>query len=433
LPWFGLALSFLLLAGISNALLLLLLWALYASYVHIGQIWYGFGWETQLLETGAIAVFMAPLFEWRPKLEKAAPQVVLWLFRWLIFRIMLGAALIKLRGDPCWRDFSCLETFFETQPLPNPLSPYFHFLPPNLLAAGVAFNYLAELIAPFFLLLPWTWARVSAGLVMAAFQITLLLSGNLSFLNWLTLVPILACFDDRQWRQILPVAWAQALAPDRPEAASPLSEGAAWTFALLVAVLSWAPVKNLCSANQAMNTNFDSFDLVNTYGAFGSVGKEREQLVIEGTRSEAADPKADWIPYVLPCQAGPLDRRPCICAPYQYRLDWQLWFAGMEAPDNEPWIFPLIWKLLQNDSETLTLFSGNPFPEAPPRYIRIRLFRYAFERLSHPAGNWWRREELGLWLPPLSLDDLRLQSVLRQLGREDLLGNSGGTPLPGRP
>jgi hypothetical protein len=280
---------------------------------------------------------------------------------------------------------------------------------------------LAELIAPFLAMLPWAWAQVPAGIVMALFQGTLIASGNLSFLNWLTLIPILACFDDRQFSWILPASWRQALIPSERVAPRRLWSGAAWTYVLLVALLSVAPIQNLFSPNQAMNTSYDPLELVNTYGAFGSIGSERDQLVIEGTQDEASDPKAHWLAYALPCQIGPLDRRPCICAHYQYRLDWQLWFAGMESPGQNPWIFPLIWKLLKNDPETLSLFSGNPFPQAPPRFIQVWLYRYAFESLAHPEGRWWRRELIGLWLPPLSMKDPRLKEILERLGRQDLL------------
>src|SRR6185503_8889056 len=175
------------LAGFANALLLLVLWALYMSYVHVGQDWYGYGWEIQLLETGFLAVFLCPLLDARPFPRRPPPAPVVWLFRWVVVRIMLGAGLIKLRGDPCWQELTCLDTHFETQPLPNPLSPALHAMPHWIHALGVLGNHLAELVAPLFAFGPRR-ARHVAGLAMFAFQIGLILSGNLSFLNWLTLV-----------------------------------------------------------------------------------------------------------------------------------------------------------------------------------------------------------------------------------------------------
>src|SRR5262245_25266595 len=182
----GLALSLLVLLGWANAILMALLWALYLSFVHIGQDWYGYGWEIQLLETGFLAVFLCPLVDGRPFPKRPPPAGVIWLYRWLIFRIMLGAGLIKLRGDPCWRDLTCLYFHYETQPIPNPLSRTFHFLPRVVLRGGALFNHVSELAAPWFAFVPWRAARHAAGAILLLFQASLILSGNLSFLNWLT-------------------------------------------------------------------------------------------------------------------------------------------------------------------------------------------------------------------------------------------------------
>jgi hypothetical protein len=415
--WIGFALSCLVMAGYANAILMTVLWALYMSIVHVGQDWYGYGWEIQLLETGFLAIFFCPLLDGRPFPKRAPPLVVLWLFRWLIFRIMLGAALIKLRGDDCWRDLTALYYHFETQPIPNPLSRWFHFLPHPVLQAGVLFNYLAELVAPWFGFYP-RLARHIAGAVMVLLQVTLILSGNLSFLNWLTLVPALACFDDSFWSEFLPSALARRVAA-AAAAAQParLMHGAAWAVAAIVGLLSVQPVINLISPRQIMNTSFDPFDLVNTYGAFGSVGRERLNVVFEGTDAAAPGARgAVWKEY--PYLALPVapDRRPRQIAPYQPRLDWQMWFAAMSSPGQYPWTLHLIWKLLHNDRGALSLFGGNPFPEKPPRYIRAVLYRYEFARPGNPERNWWKREQLGLWLPPLSADDPRLLDLLKQAG-----------------
>lgn len=151
--WSGVALSCIVVAGYSNGIVMTILWALYLSIVHTGQEWYGYGWEIQLTETGFLAIFLCPLLDGRPFPRFAPPQALIWLFRWLIFRIMFGAGLIKLRGDPVWRDFTALNYHFETQPIPNPLSRWFHFLPRAMLKAGVLFNHMAELLAPWFVFL----------------------------------------------------------------------------------------------------------------------------------------------------------------------------------------------------------------------------------------------------------------------------------------
>jgi hypothetical protein len=413
--WIGFGLSCVVVAGYANAILMGLLWALYMSFVHVGQDWYGYGWEIQLLETGFLAIFLCPLLDGRPFPKRAPPIAVLWLYRWLIFRIMIGAGLIKMRGDPVWRDWTALYFHFETQPIPNPLSRWFHFLPHWALKGGVLFNHFAELVAPWFGFYP-RLARHIAGAIMVFFQITLIAGGNLSFLNWLTIVPALACFDDSFWSRILPgmlVRRANAAAPvEKP--CVPM-ERCAWVVAVVVGLLSFQPVINMISPGQIMNTSFDPLDLVNTYGAFGSVGRERLNIVFEGTDSAVPDRGAVWKAY--PYQALPVDvhRRPRQVAPYQPRLDWQMWFAAMSSPSQYQWTVHLIWKLLHNDPGALSLFGGNPFPDKPPRYIRAVLCKYSFVRPGDPEGRYWKREEIGEWLPPLSKDDPRLLTLLRQM------------------
>ncbi|HKJ42618.1 MAG TPA: lipase maturation factor family protein, partial [Sunxiuqinia sp.] len=201
--WIGFVLSLVVVAGYANALLMGVLWLLYMSFVHVGQIWYGYGWEIQLLETGFLAIFLCPLIDMRPFPKREAPFLIIVLLRWLILRIMLGAGLIKLRGADVWRNSTALFYHFETQPLPGPLSRWFNFLPHTILKLGVWFNWLAEVASPLFVFWPRI-ARQVAGAIIIGFQLTLILSGNLSFLNWLTIVPALACFDDDFWSKILP-------------------------------------------------------------------------------------------------------------------------------------------------------------------------------------------------------------------------------------
>jgi hypothetical protein len=285
-----------------------------------------------------------------------------------------------------------------------------------MLKAGVVFNHLAELIAPLFAFYPRV-ARQIAGAIMIAFQFTLIAGGNLSFLNWLTIVPALACFDDGFWAKLLPRAVVNhaKTAADAAQESRPM-RGAAWTVAVIVGVLSVLPVTNMLSPRQIMNTSFDPLDLVNTYGAFGSVGRERLNVVFEGT--DAADPGAGAMWKAYPYKALPveLNRMPSQIAPYQPRLDWQMWFASMSTANEYPWTLHLVWKLLHNDPGALSLFGGNPFPRKPPHYIRAVLYRYAFAPPGNPEGNWWKREELGIWLPPLSADDPRLMELLKDAG-----------------
>src|SRR5579862_821879 len=298
ISWIGFLLSVVVVVGLANMPIMVILWFLYMSIVHAGQDWYGYGWEIQLLETGFLAIFLSPVVDWRPFPKQAPSFLIITLFRWLIFRIMLGSGLIKIRGDEVWRNGTALYYHFETQPLPGPLSRWFHFLPRFFLRAGVWFNYLAELAAPFFIF----WPRITrhiAGVIIVLLQLVLIISGNLSFLNWLTIVPALACFDDRFWRRILPKALVRRAEKADSEAAhSRAIQIRSWIVVIVIAILSVQPVLNMLSPHQVMNTSFDPLELVNTYGAFGSVGGERMNVVFEGTWSDSTADSEDWKEYV---------------------------------------------------------------------------------------------------------------------------------------
>ncbi|MDB5110634.1 MAG: lipase maturation factor family protein, partial [Mucilaginibacter sp.] len=305
---------------------------------------------------------------------------------------------------------------FETQPIPGPLSRWLHFLPRIVLKIGVWFNWLAELAAPWFVFGP-RLARHIAGVVIVLFQVTLIFSGNLSFLNWLTIIPALACFDDSFWSKLLPRTLVRKakVAADRAEPSQPMLT-TAWIVTGLVALLSIQPALNILSTGQVMNTSFDPLDLVNTYGAFGSVGQQRTNVVFEGTMDENPDDKANWKPYIYKGLPVSLNERPPQIAPYQLRLDWQMWFAAMSSADQYPWTFNLVWKLLHNDPGAVGLFAGNPFPGKPPRFIRAVLYHYTFAKPGNPQGLWWTREPLGPWMPVLSADDPRLIKFLQYEG-----------------
>jgi hypothetical protein len=408
LAWLGVALSVAVLAGFANAPLLTLLWALYLSFVHIGQIFYGYGWESLLCETGFLAIFLAPALSPKP-FSGSVPWPVLVLLRWLTFRVMFGAGLIKIRGDACWTDLSCLAYHYETQPLPNPLSASFHRLPARALEFGVLFNHFAELVAPFGVFGPRR-VRYAAGAVIILFQIVLILSGNLSFLNWLTITIAWSCFDDEAFRALVPkgfAAWALRLP-------RPLGRGrriVTGALVALIAILSLNPIVNLLSPRQAMNAAFDPFDLVNTYGAFGSITRVRHEIVLEGTADDVLGPSTRWIAYELPCKPGDPLRRPCLVSPYQYKLDWQMWFAAFSTADEEPWLLHLVDKLLRGDPVVDSLFAVQPFRGHPPRSIRALFYRYHFAPRAQ-RGVYWQREFVGEYLRPLQLGDPDLNAYL---------------------
>jgi hypothetical protein len=414
MAWAGVALSLAVIAGFANSIVMVVLWALYLSFVNVGQEWYGFGWESQLLETGFLAVFLCPLLDARPFPGRPAPFQVVWLLRWLAFRIFLGAGLIKMRGDASWRDLTALYFHYETQPIPNPLSPWLHFMPHWFHNLGCLWNHAVELVVPFFVFWPPRLRRI-AGVLLVSFQGLLILSGNLSFLNWLTIVPCLACLDDGVWRRFLPRRWVAAADRSLEGAALTRPQTAvAWSLVAVVSVLSLAPVSNLLSPDQKMNYSFTSLHLVNTYGAFGYVGKERNEIILEGTDDAVVTRETRWRVYEFKAKPGDPDRGLPIVSPYHHRLDWEIWFAAMESPNEHPWLVHFIWKLLENDEGALSLLANRPFPSAPPKFIRAELYRYRFAPPGSPAT--WIRERIRSWLPPLSAKDEGFRRFIRDSG-----------------
>jgi len=421
--WAGVAISFLAMCGCANVVSMLALFILYLSLDLIGQDWFSYGWDSQILETGFLVAMLCPLLDPRPFPARAPPMAFIWLLRWLIFKIMIGAGLIKINGDEVWRDLSALYYHYETQPVPNPLSRLLHFMPKWFHKAGVLWNHIVELIVPWFGFGP-RLARHIAGILMAGFMVILIFSGNLSFLNWLTIVPCLACFDDSFWRRVLPrfitrhaVRCAQHAASEnmpRPRRWRTIVPGGIAAALALMNLIG--PLPNFFGRPQIMNTSYDRWHLVGSYGAFGTVGKERYEIVFEGTSDIVSDELSEWKPYEFKVKPGDVMRRPPVITPYHYRLDWQMWFAAMATPNEYPWTIHLAWKLLHNDPGALSLIARNPFPDDPPRYIRAVYYRYRYAPLGDKEDRWWTRERVGLWFRPLSKDDKNLRLILENAG-----------------
>ncbi len=411
--WAGVFLSVIAVTGVSerfgvwfSAAVWFLLWVFYLSFVNVGQTFYGFGWETMLLEAGFLAIFLGSA-------DTPPPVAVIWLYRWMLFRVMFGAGLIKLRGDACWRDLTCMFYHYETQPIPNPLSWYLHHLPPLVHRAGTAFTHFIEVAMPWLYFVPRT-AGVIGGLSAVVFQVMLILSGNLSWLNYLTIAIAIPCFDDAFLGRFIPLSLSTATG-------APMGDVRRVVIGLLTVgllSLSVRPAMNLISRTQMMNASFEPLHLLNTYGAFGSVTKERNEIVIEGTDEAAILPGTRWKEYEFKAKPGNPHRRPAVIAPYHLRLDWLMWFAAMDDYQHHPWFLNLVAKLLQNDSKTIKLMAGNPFSGAPPRYVRAVLYRYRFTTPAEKkeTGDWWHRDPVRLYLPPVSLENSEFKALLQRLG-----------------
>lgn len=396
--WLGAALAAATLVGATARLPLAasmavwaVLWALYLSIVNVGQTWYGFGWESLLLEAGFLAIFLG-------NAATAPPVLVLWLFRWLLFRLEFGAGLIKLRGDRCWRDLTCLYYHHETQPMPGPLSWWFHHLPRPLHKVEVAANHLTQLVVPFGLFAPQPFSSTCAA-IMVVTQLWLVLSGNFSWLNWMAIVLAFPVIDDRY------LGWVFRVPVPTPDVVPPPYAVVVLLVTALVLVMSWWPARNLVSRRQLMNASFNRWHLVNTYGAFGSITKARYEIVVQGTDGAAPTGESDWKEYEFKGKPGDPRRLPRQFAPYHLRLDWMMWFAALSPAYAEPWLARMLAKLLRGDPDLLRLLAHNPFPDAPPRRVRARLYRYRYTTWPEwrETGAWWNRTDVGDYVPPVSL------------------------------
>jgi Lipase maturation factor len=358
----------------------------------VGQVWYGFGWESLLLEAGFLAVFLG-------NSSSPPPTAIMWLLRWLLFRVEFGAGLIKLRGDRCWRDLTCLRYHHETQPMPGPLSWFFHRLPVPLHRAEVLANHVAQLVAPLVLFAPQPAASIAAA-VMIATQLWLVASGNFAWLNWLTVVLALSAVATSQADRVLPLPAAPRFGR------APLwYEVLVLAATVVVVVLSYRPARNLLSRRQVMNATFDAFHLVNTYGAFGSITRRRDELVIEGTSEPQVTPATRWREYEFKGKPGDPRRRPPQIAPYHLRLDWLMWFAALSPGYAEPWLVPLLYRLLTADPDILRLLRTDPFGGAAPAFVRVSRYHYRFAtwRQLRQTGVWWDRTRAGEFVPPVTL------------------------------
>ena len=377
------------------------LWVLYLSVVNVGQVFYGFGWESLLLEAGFLVAFLGSD-------DVAPPLTVLALVWWLVLRLELGAGLIKWRGDRVWRDLTALDYHHETQPMPGPLSRAFHRLPTPLHRAEVVANHLTQLVVPFGLLVPGPVASTAAA-VMVVTQLWLVLSGNFAWLNWLTIVLALGAVDDASWRAVLGLV---GLAGPRADAGGPPP---AWFVvvvlgvSVLCVVLSRHPLLNLVSRRQRMNASFNAWHLVNAYGAFGSITRRRTEVVVEGTLADDPGADAEWREYEFRGKPGDVSRVPRQYAPYHLRLDWGMWFLGLGSRAQLTWFLPFLARLLEADRPTLELLRVDPFHGTPPRWVRARLYRYRYttRRERRESGRWWVRSDQGLMIDALSLDTLR--------------------------
>ncbi len=398
----GMILSGLLFAGIYPVVTLSLLWLFYLSLVAVGQDFLSFQWDNLLLEAGFLAIFLAPLVK-RDRFSHGfePPKMVRFLFKWLLFRLVFLSGMAKLAsGDTTWRTLTALAYHYETQPLPPWTAWYAHHLPLLFQQASAVLMFLAELIIPFLFFAPRR-LRYFACAVSIGFQLLIMVTGNYCFFNLLAIALCLLLLDDTVWQRWIPVK--------EPLAAKSMPRVVTVPLACVVLIVSLGQMSWMLPGGRshrravnALEIAIDPFRSVNRYGLFAVMTTTRREIVIEGSN----DAK-EWKAYEFKYKPGDILRRPGFVQPLQPRLDWQMWFAALGRYQQNPWLINLCARLMQGSPQVLRLLANNPFPEAPPRYIRAKAYLYHFSTLQEKKDYhaWWRREENGLYCPMISLEE----------------------------
>ena len=406
----GTGLAVLLLTGIAPAPCLALLWLLYLSLSTVGRDFFGFQWDNLLLETGFVAIFFAPL-QWLPRGPQEAPpsRVALWLLRLLLFKLVFSSGCVKLlSGDPTWHDLTALTFHYQTQPLPTSIGWYANQLPLWFQKFSCAVMFAIELGAPWLIFAPRRIRFIGCA-AMAGLQILILLTGNYTFFNFLTLTLGLLLLDDFA---------LQKFAPKRLSGMFQTQEDRSrWRWPRLIIIplaipliaISLFQIGFMLGARSGLMIPMARADewieplrTVNSYGLFAVMTTTRHEIVVEGS-----DDGTHWLPYGFKYKPGDLNRRPGVIEPFQPRLDWQMWFAALGDYQQNPWFESFCERLLQRSPEVMALLEQNPFPSHPPRLIRAELYDYHFTDFAErrATGAWWKRELIGEYLPPVSLHE----------------------------
>lgn len=414
----GVLLAVLLMLGIAPGPCLFLLWLVYLSLSTVCREFLGFQWDILLLETGFLAIFFAPVQLWPGRSRERPPsQLILWLLRLLLFKLMFQSGCVKLMsGDGLWKNLTALTLHYETQPLPTWIGWYAHQLPLWFQKSSCAIMFAIELAIPFLIFTPRRPRILAAGM-LALLQVLILLTGNYTFFNWLTLALCLTLLDDFALGRFFAFCSHRRKEAEQTETRSiRLLTSAAtsrWSHAvpvpLAMVVVSITCLQLFVTFHTrpeflrpvaALQQWLAPFRSLNSYGLFAVMTPTRPEIIVEGSADGVT-----WLPYEFKCKAGDLKRRPAFVAPHQPRLDWQMWFAALGRWQDNPWFGSFCLRLLQGSPEVLALLETNPFPDQPPRYIRATLHDYRFTDTAERrrTGNWWRRENPREYLPAVSL------------------------------
>lgn len=406
--------SLLLIFGFFPLPMLMLLWGCYLSLFHVGQIFLSFQWDILLLETGFLAIFLAPLARSRCFTDRPSPRLALWLMWWLLFRLLFESGVVKLSWNNgsdltlnnTWETLTALQFHYWTQPLPLSTAWYAQQLPEWLQKVSVLFVFVIELSFPFLIFAPPRMRRVaSAGFIFLMIVITA--TGNYTFFNLLTILLAMLLLDDACWpsrfrlRQthsfsVFWVDWQQK----RTYILIPFAMFALFIGGLQIYSALWPTTAWSREAINKMNPR--QWQLVNSYGLFRQMTESRPEIIIEGSR----DGKT-WKMYDFCFKPGNLRQRPRLAAPHQPRVDWQMWFEALrwervyQATGNmdlryaSPWFVSFIQRLLERQPAVIELLCADGFAKEPAdlSFFRIALYQYRFTDRTESLidGTWWHR------------------------------------------
>src|SRR5213080_1977259 len=427
----GVLFSLLLICRIAPAISLGVLFVSYLSLSVAGQAFLSFQWDILLLETGFVAIFFAPWQLW-PRSATAAIRpvspVAMFLLKFLLFKLMFMSGVVKLTsGDNCWgwinhsfhwSALTALDYHYWTQPLPTVFAWFADKHPEWFKKFSVAFCLVVEIIVPFFIWAPRRPRLIAAGLIIFL-QLAIAITGNYCFFNLLTIALCLLLIDDAVAASLrrggMPHLVASTATQRRDHNRRTVAErlstyGAIAVIIVTLPINAWLmfsafrPLSRPPRALAKLYEKLEAFRIVNGYGLFRAMTKDRCEIVLEGSADGI-----EWLSYEFKWKPGDVKRAPGWCAPHQPRLDWQMWFAALGTPRENRWLIALVFRLLQGSHDVNPLLANNPFPDKPPRYIRAMFYRYRFTTGDEfrQTGAWWKREELREYLPTLSLEQFR--------------------------
>lgn len=403
----GAVFSVLLICGIAPAWSLVALVTFYLSLTIAGQTFLSFQWDILLVETGFLAILLAPWRLWWTRTnEPRVSRVGIFLLKLLLFKLILMSGAVKLTsGDDCWWDLRALDYHYWSQPLPNVIAWWADQHPEWFKKFSVAFCLVVELIVPFLIWSPRR-LRLLACSLLIFLQLAIAATGNYNFFNLLTIALCMLLIDDAVFRRKSPPVTDHCCKfVDRLSMCVAtiviiftLPLNARLIYSAFKPEEEWSPLLGSVYARA------ESFRIVNGYGLFRVMTKDRNEIIIEGSADGI-----DWQSYEFKWKPGGVKRAPGWCAPHQPRLDWQMWFAALGSYRQNPWFVQTVIALLHGKPRVAALFEENPFPESPPRYIRATLYRYRFTSAEEhrQTGAWWKRQALGEYLPSVSLEDVQ--------------------------